>query len=186
MDDFLSKPIDIGRLRQLASQWLSQSKTMQDVPPDASSTPVQLAATDATDPMSNAESANTARSDQLTEAAQRPILEQEVLTQLAADTSAELPRKLVDMFLGEITQRVEELKALRAAGDLAALGAAAHRMKGSAGTLGAARLHQTVLLLEKAGKSADVDQADQILAALQPTAAETAQALSEWLSSQRG
>ncbi|MCF7995121.1 MAG: Hpt domain-containing protein, partial [Chromatiaceae bacterium] len=54
--------------------------------------------------------------------------------------------------------------------------------KGSAGTLGASRLQQIALVLEKAGKRGDETQAKQGLAWLKPVVEETQNVLQLWLT----
>ncbi|MBK1649294.1 PAS domain S-box protein [Rhabdochromatium marinum] len=163
MNDFLSKPIDIGKLRQLMTQWLSQAASIQGASSDTLS----------------------ALPNPLIEAAEYAVLEPQVLTQLAAETTSDLPRMLVEMFLGELKQRIEELHALHAAGDLTALGAAAHSLKGSAGTLGANRLQHMAQQLEQAGKAADPAHAEQALTALTQVTEATQSALTLWFASDR-
>jgi HPt (histidine-containing phosphotransfer) domain-containing protein len=123
--------------------------------------------------------------DQLAAVTEFPILDEQILAQLAADTTPDLPRKLVEMFLAELNQRVEDLSTLQAVSDLPALGEAAHRLKGSAGTLGASRLQQIALVLEKAGKRGDETQAKQGLDALKPVVEETQDVLQLWLTKVR-
>lgn len=177
MNDFLSKPIDINKLRKLVTQWLIAPQSTQTLVPAPEFAPDAVR-----QGLSSAESGRSVAFDQLAAVTEFPILDEQILAQLAADTTPDLPRKLVEMFLAELNQRVEDLSTLQAVSDLPALGEAAHRLKGSAGTLGASRLQQIALVLEKAGKRGDETQAKQGLAWLKPVVEETQNVLQLWLT----
>lgn len=180
MNDFLSKPIDIDKLRTLVTHWLVEPATMETAFPASEFDPTASGKR-----LASAESAISAGAGQLAPLKDFPILDEQILDQLAADTTVDLPRKLVEMFLSELKQREDELSARCAAGDLYALGEAAHRLKGSAGTLGAGRLQQIALVLEKAAKGRDETQAKRALVELEPTIKETQNLLKSWLDSAR-
>ncbi len=61
-------------------------------------------------------------------------------------------RELVDIYLGDTPGQLETLRRAVAAGDPAATGAAAHRLKGASGNVGAESLVALCLRLEQAGR----------------------------------
>ena len=62
-------------------------------------------------------------------------------------------------FLLQVAEDSNEIKACLDRGDLIQAGKVAHRLKGSAGVLGADRLHSFCLALETAGKDEDAEDA---------------------------
>lgn len=83
------------------------------------------------------------------------IIDPEAIANLRAldpDGGDTFLREIVTIFLEDTPQRIAELKAARASGDLARLGRAAHSIKGSASNLGAEPLRALAERLELANK----------------------------------
>jgi len=64
-------------------------------------------------------------------------------------------KELVELFLKDAVPRLEKMETACSAGDLPALGAAAHTLKGSASNLGARRLSSLCAALEKQAKAGE-------------------------------
>jgi two-component system sensor histidine kinase/response regulator len=75
---------------------------------------------------------------------------------------------LIDSFLGNASEGIEALRAAAAAGDLERVRSAAHRLKGTAANLGAARLREVAAAIEGEPGSADVDGLAAALDATRP------------------
>lgn len=73
--------------------------------------------------------------------------EDDLLERLAGD--ADLAGEVVAVFLEDCPSRLEAIEAAVASGDAAALRAAAHALKGAAGSLGAPRVFDATQLLEQ-------------------------------------
>ena len=65
-----------------------------------------------------------------------------------------LVRELLDLFLKNAPERLDEMKRGLATGDWPAVGLAAHSMKSKAANLGSRRLQELAAALEKAGDAA--------------------------------
>ena len=73
-------------------------------------------------------------------------------------------QELIELFFRDAMQRLTQMDTAAAAGEAAALGAAAHTLKGSAGNLGAKRLSAFCATLEKLAKAGETVKAIEILA----------------------
>jgi HPt (histidine-containing phosphotransfer) domain-containing protein len=74
---------------------------------------------------------------------------------------------LIDQVLGEVTARIADLKDADRRQDAAACLRHAHRLKGSAGTVGAHRMATMCEALEVCGESGDLSRAAMIIAQLE-------------------
>jgi signal transduction histidine kinase/HPt (histidine-containing phosphotransfer) domain-containing protein len=106
------------------------------------------------------------------------LLDHEVVADLREEfADAGAPGRLValiDSFLGNAAVGVEKLRAAAPAGDLDAVRAAAHRLKGTAANLGAARLCELAAAIEADPATADVDALAAALEATRPVLREAA------------
>ena len=66
---------------------------------------------------------------------------------------------VLDEFLVQIDADIKEIESCLASGDLVQAGKVGHRLKGTAGVLGAAKLHALCFALETAGKEGDAETA---------------------------
>ena len=91
---------------------------------------------------------------------QRPALDPAVLDTLRKLTPPGEPDVLTEvlkLFLDEVPLRVERLRNAWAAGNIEEVRRAAHSLKGSAGNIGARRLHAICSKLDDIGKSHELD-----------------------------
>ncbi|MGW9414560.1 response regulator [Arthrobacter cupressi] len=140
MDDYLSKPVDEGKLRSVLAQWITRKA--QDGRP-----PAPRAAG------SGPEAVPVAAGALLLPDLAGPVLDPERLATLRslgpADGRGLLPAA-AQAFKGEILPSLEEIKAAAADGG-EALGRAAHKLKGAAANIGATRAVGLCLQLERLG-----------------------------------
>jgi PAS domain S-box-containing protein len=118
MDGYLSKPVRLQALSAMLNSWAAKSPPARD---GEASTPQPAAAADA--------------------GPTEPDLDPATLAELAglSEASGEnVVKRLVETFLAELQKRVAALKSALDAGDLKALGRAAHAMRSAAG-IGALR-----------------------------------------------
>ena len=66
---------------------------------------------------------------------------------------------VLEEFLSQVPTDIGEMECCLASGDLLAAGKAAHRLKGTAGVLGAARLHPLCNEMEQSCKNSDAAKA---------------------------
>jgi HPt (histidine-containing phosphotransfer) domain-containing protein len=69
---------------------------------------------------------------------------------------------VLDAFLEQVPTDTNEMETCLANGDLLTVSKAAHRLKGTAGILGASKLHPLCAALELAGKQGNADEAAKI------------------------
>jgi CheY-like chemotaxis protein/HPt (histidine-containing phosphotransfer) domain-containing protein len=143
MDDFLAKPIRTRTLAVILEKWLPRAAA------DAAVHSASIALSPA-----NFDDELPA---ELFDAAQ--LLEMREIS--GADFAA-----LIERFHASVHQSVQALRAAQAAADAAALQRAAHKLKGSAATLGAAQVAMHCLDLEMLGKSGSVSDAVALIDAL--------------------
>jgi CheY-like chemotaxis protein len=123
MDDFLSKPVRLRTLEAMLESWSAGSNGVRSgvAMKSAERFAPPAAAHDVPDSESELDS--------------QTLLE---LQELSKATGDDVLRKLVETFLSELPERLAALKSALDAGDLVALGRAAHAMK-SAAAIGALR-----------------------------------------------
>ncbi|NKN33577.1 PAS domain S-box protein [Marichromatium bheemlicum] len=163
MNDFLSKPIDIGNLRRMIAKWLSLQPTKR--PPSPPEDPGAMPTAPGVKPPV-------------------PDLDPRILDQLADNTAPELVPELIGMFLEESAGRVATLIDQQASEDIGRIQTEAHSLKSGAGSFGALRLQRLAQEIEKAAKEKDREALATSLLAL-PSVAETSfqllrQACAQW------
>jgi HPt (histidine-containing phosphotransfer) domain-containing protein len=77
---------------------------------------------------------------------------------------------VLDEFLKQVPTDTNEMETGLASGDLLTVSKAAHRLKGTAGVLGASKLHPLCAALELAGKQGNADEAAKIYGELKTEA----------------
>lgn len=77
---------------------------------------------------------------------------------------------VLDEFLTQVPNDTAEMEACMASGDLATASKAAHRLKGTAGTIGAEKLHPLCAAMELACKEGKAQEANSIYAELKKEA----------------
>jgi len=102
-----------------------------------------------------------------------PILNKTSLTELKADTSAEMLPKLTIMLLEESADYVREIERLVQQGDLSECQHKAHALKSSAATIGAERLSHMAKQLHSAWRRKSRDQVHSTAIALRKVMLET-------------
>lgn len=87
------------------------------------------------------------------------LIDRAILDQMIEDVGSENAEPLIEAFIEELTNQVRVLGEAADQADLAAMERAAHSMKGSAATFGAARLTGVVASIEQAARSGQGDLA---------------------------
>jgi HPt (histidine-containing phosphotransfer) domain-containing protein len=83
---------------------------------------------------------------------------------------ADVVRSVLDAFLEQVPTDTKEMETGLASGDLLTVSKAAHRLKGTAGVLGASKLHPLCAALELAGKQENAEDATKIYSELKTEA----------------
>lgn len=138
VDEFMVKPIRIEALARVLAQWAPVTMELESPPPAVP------------EPRDNA----------------RRDLEQ-AINRLSADLDAELVREVVALFLEDTRLRIDEIRKLSALQERSQLRNAAHKIKGSCGSLGATTLMAACERLEElsqVGSREEVEAAVQVVA----------------------
>jgi CheY-like chemotaxis protein len=130
MDDYVSKPIRVEELRAVLQRWSAQ-------------TPVAAPVATHGDPPSDGFDPQVLAG----------------LRRLQRPGQPDMAQRIIDLFLKNLPLGVATVRAACAAADSRALEAAAHKLKGSSGTLGAARVAELCNRLEAIGRAGTVDGA---------------------------
>lgn len=91
------------------------------------------------------------------------LINRAVLTQLLEDVGLENAEVLLNVFLEELAGQTRALEEAADLADLVAMGKAAHKLKGSAATLGAIRLGRLVETIENAARANQPDIATRAM-----------------------
>ncbi len=141
MDDFLSKPLEIDKLRRTLRHWASA---------------VQASAPE-----------EAAPADEIVELPDdEPLIDAAAFESLARDAGVDAMPALVAMIQSETEQRVERMQQAYAEGDAQQLVMEAHTLKSSVGTYGAARLQRLAEQIEAQAKSGQLDEGAALMAQL--------------------
>jgi PAS domain S-box-containing protein len=106
----------------------------------------------------------TSDSDGEWSAGEFELLDEQALSRMEQETSGELMRQVIGMFLQETRAHMDLLKACDSRSDPSVLIAEAHAIKSSAGTFGASRLHEAARQVEALAREGDHEQALALLA----------------------
>ncbi len=90
-------------------------------------------------------------------------IDRQILAALEADTSRDLVPELIQVFVKSADNRIAQIAAHMAAGDLAGIAAEAHALKSSSATFGAAEVRRLCAELEVAGKNGDPAAAERLV-----------------------
>jgi PAS domain S-box-containing protein len=141
MDDYLAKPVGLGKLRQTLLRWLPD-KAGQRIDLDGFVTPSSSGWGDA-----------EAETD--VEAAPTPM-DQSVLIELFGDDRDGM-RDMMELFLDNADRLIDEIDTALKAKDAGALSRAGHGLKGAANAIGVNRVGAVALEIEVAGRDGDLD-----------------------------
>lgn len=87
----------------------------------------------------------------------QPVLDDAALVRLHRIGGPDLVRRLIELYLSNVEDRIGMLTRGAAEGDASQVELAAHTMKSSAGNVGAIRLQQTAEALEASARSGVID-----------------------------
>lgn len=90
---------------------------------------------------------------------------------------AEIAGMVLDEFLNQVPTDLGEMEKCLASNDLVMAGKAAHRLKGTAGVLGAVKLHPLCASMEMAGKEERAEDAAKIFEELKEEAQKCVEAV---------
>lgn len=162
MDDFMSKPIDIRKLRSIVEHWLHQKV----VTSEAKSIDKLEEASEETTPS----------------VAEGPVFDPTVLDQLAHDTSEELLPELVGVYLEETRKRIPILHRLHLEENFYDLEMQAHSLKSGSGAFGTVRLQNLAFSLEQSAKAGDKSQLAALMNKLDEVAETSLHAIEKFLT----
>jgi two-component system sensor histidine kinase EvgS len=108
-----------------------------------------------------------------------PLIDRAVIDELRAmsDDEEDLFADVVTLFVADTPAQLRDLRAALAARDHAAVHRLAHRLKGSARSVGACQVGEIAAAVETASKSGDIDAASAAAATLDDAFAATRVAL---------
>ena len=112
----------------------------------------------------------------------QPVLDEAALVRLRRIGGPDLVRRLIELYLSNVEDRIDMLTRGVAEGDASQVELAAHTMKSSAGNVGAIRLQHTAEALEASAGSGAIDK--QLVARLVHELEESAVALRQALEEQ--
>ncbi|MCB1776602.1 MAG: PAS domain S-box protein [Candidatus Competibacteraceae bacterium] len=160
MDAYLSKPIELARLKLVLDQWLSS------VNPS-----VAHVTEEATSPT------------HVIEILELPVFDAEVLTKMVGNNAA-IHQRLLEKFLVNAQQQMSELLQASKAQNTEMVGQIAHTLKSAARSVGAMRLGELCQQLEYAGKAGDGECCQALSKRLNATFDEVARVLRSRLADQ--
>ncbi|MDQ3316661.1 MAG: response regulator, partial [Actinomycetota bacterium] len=142
MDDYLPKPVRQEELDEVLGRWVSREDEGALSPDGAPA----------------AQAARTENGN---------ALDPEVLASLRDLGDVELLTELAEMFFGDASSRLGELREAVEAGDAAGVERVAHTLKGSSGNMGATRMSAICAELQDVGVSGDLARAPGLLERLE-------------------
>ena len=158
MDDYLSKPLQITELTRVLDRWVDDAR----VPPSPRGEPEVTA-----EPVEKP--ASPIGADDL-------LLDAAAVAQLRESFRPEVVTQVVDLVLQETAEGLAKLVAAEGAGEPSPMGEAAHRLKSSCRTVGAAGMEELCAELERRGADGSIDGCRELIerleAAFAPTSAE--------------
>jgi PAS domain S-box-containing protein len=142
MDDYISKPVSMGRLAEVLNLWMP-------VPPEMSA---------ASTPNQNVIALGPATLDPITISG---------LRSLSGEDEPDFLKDLVDIYFKDAEELLATLRKAIATMDIKALEYAAHRLKGSSGNLGAMTLVGMLQKLEDTAEEGRLENGPQLLAKIE-------------------
>ena len=155
LDDYICKPVNATELAACLQRWLT---------PQAEAT------------------AATATADSDTHSNEDAVLDATILEQLFTDTGHELAPALVDAFVKELDNRMENILQASNSGDLGQIAHEAHALKSCAASYGATRLSKLAARLEESGLNHTISKAMKVVGSMTPIASMTREAISTYTS----
>ncbi len=153
MDDYLAKPLHLEDLR--AALQRAMERAAPPVQPAADAAPTPAGEASAGDPSADEE----------------PALRREVLDGLRGDIvdggSADAFREIIDLFLGNAERNCAAVREALARRDRHAIELAAHSLKGSSSTMGAARMAALCATIEELSHDGALDSAGALVERLE-------------------
>jgi PAS domain S-box-containing protein len=142
MDDFVPKPIDVAALDRALEEWTTTARGVAVTSPSAGLVDIPAP--------------SSALDDERLE----------VLRRLGPDDGWGLLPAVVDAYLDETPEQVDAILCGARDGDHAAVGAAAHKLRGAAGNIGAAGVARLCAAIESAARASSPWTDDEALAGL--------------------
>jgi signal transduction histidine kinase/DNA-binding response OmpR family regulator/HPt (histidine-containing phosphotransfer) domain-containing protein len=157
MDDYLSKPVQVGALQSALERtglWIRQRSASADEPPGSPRREVDGAAQPAVDPTVLAS-----------------------LREMGDASGTDVCKDLLDLFRADAPPLLQAMRDAADRGDARRLRESAHTLKGGAANLGARAMAAVCAELEKKGRAGNVDGAGPLLAELDRHFQDVCQAL---------
>jgi PAS domain S-box-containing protein len=154
MDDYLSKPVQLTHLNAILQKWLPAATPDTQPPPTAPSLPV------ISPPAAPAPAAATP-GPAMHPQGEKPV-EVKILKELVGDDPEVISEFLRD-FRASSGRIATEIRVACQTGQAQAAGAAAHKLKSSARSVGALALGELCAEMERAGKAGDMQALDALL-----------------------
>ncbi|MCG8427853.1 MAG: response regulator, partial [Chromatiales bacterium] len=143
MNDYIAKPVDTSKLLQALEQWLpNHSKYLveppHEAPTDTAETPPSLPKPNQVTPVTDS------------------VFDYDLLHQ-RLEGDDELIRTVLKVFLTEMPEQIEELKAITQTGDMPQATSQIHKIKGTAANIGGTALSTHSVTMEQLGKAQQSD-----------------------------
>lgn len=142
MDDYLVKPVDSKKLAEALAQWL----------PDGSP---ETAAKNASEGSITIESEKMNTENELTQAANEPLFNHQVLSEMLGDDK-EAIWQVLEAFLEDMPVHINNLKTAVESNDLELITRLVHTIKGSAANVGGIALSANALRIEQSGSTGEL------------------------------
>lgn len=159
MDDYISKPVELGALRKVLSAWLPADLRLQ-------------AAVVTTSAKLQLEESGSFDTGSTTMQSTKPEKQPEMLDSVSAEEIIDLARinemygrdkapKLLGIYVDESNSSIRQIEEAILAGDADALRKAAHKLKGASGAVRAEQLRVLSEQLEQQARAGDLSQVNQ-------------------------
>ncbi len=167
MDAYLNKPLKTDLLQDVLKRFTADAgeqaaQTTAAAPPSPSSAPAP---------------ASSAAPLEAAEYQKYPVLNEKTLARLKREMQAQGIGWLLDLYLNELPNYLNQLQGAVLVQDAEALHLAAHKLKGSSHSLGADQIMNLCKFMESAAKESDFAQAEQCLTQLKAATEEAKTAL---------